>query len=578
MVAVGQVERGTARGARALWAHVFGEGKGFLCIFSGRRAAPGSKQLLEVEESFWPYPQSATFAEQEAYQQDALGREVYFCAHLLREKRRRKEAATAVHSLWVDGDGALVRPPLPESTVAVSSSPGRHQYFWRLDRAVPPAEAEGLNRRLAYAMGADRGGWDLTQLVRVPGCGNHKYPDSPAVVVNFIRDDCAFPPAVVEQLAPPLPAHPSPVGPSRPAPDDIGDTEPPVRLDAAGLAWWRGERSAAKEDGSVDRSETLWGIARALWAGGASAGTVAAALAERDAALGYGRYTDRPAEYLRIVGKLGEAAVEPPASGGSCHNCARLEAELARERQEKEQVIALNRAIRKVLAKKELKQLGRAAIGIALDVQQRLNNTQETHYDPDGQRYVKLNNGTAGELSGLSDDSIGKATDYFKEKGLLDKKPKPTFAPYRDRASGEIKQGVVTNNYVALQGDGAVGFLEGVAALEDGVKWGGKRQPRPACEEHPDAGTITRTVVHCAMEACDQALAPPHEAYFTPAGEQAPRPLWTLIRDGEAVRAVDPWDLSPGNPRQNEETASCGTEGTESVVGVGAVPQLAGTP
>jgi hypothetical protein len=46
---------------------------------------------------------------------------------------------------------------------------------------VEPEEGEDLNRRLAYAMAADLSGWDLTQLLRVPGTRNRKYPDAPLV-------------------------------------------------------------------------------------------------------------------------------------------------------------------------------------------------------------------------------------------------------------------------------------------------------------------------------------------------------------------------------------------------------------
>jgi hypothetical protein len=564
----------------ALWRHIFGEGQGFLCLFSGRRPAPGDKHLLDVAESYWPYPQSLAFAEQEAYQQDALGREVYFCAHLLRRKRRVKASAGPIDALWVDGDGTQVPDDLPAPSAVIESSPGRQQYLWGLSEPVEPAEAEALNRRLAYAIGADKGGWDLTQLLRVPGCTNHKYPDAPIVALDHIQSGAATDAAALDALLPPAPA---PVAPPPPEADDIGDTEPPVRLGADGLAWWRGERVARKEDGSIDRSRTLWAIACALWEAGASRGTVVAALTERDGTLGHGCFTGRPEEYARIAGKLVEAPPAPTLAAGDCETCAALRDLLARERSQKEEIIALNRAILGVLAKKGLKQLGRAAIGIALDVQERLNNTQETEYTPEGQRYVCLNNGTAGEKVGFSDDTIGKASDFFEEKGLLHKTPKSTYGTYRDRSTGELKQGVITRNYVAFNAASAVGFLEGVEALDEEVKWGGKQKPRPACEEHPEAGTITRTTVHCAMEACDEPLAPPHETYFTPDGEQAERPLWTLIRDGATARTVDPWDVSPENPQQNEETATCGRKGTENDTGGGVgegvpTPQLAGTP
>ena len=90
-----------------------------------------------------------------------------------------KENATPLAALYVDGDGAKVGSRIPEPTATVESSPGREQFWWALSEPVAPKEGEELNRRLAYAMGADRSGWDLTQLMRVPGTRNRKYADAP---------------------------------------------------------------------------------------------------------------------------------------------------------------------------------------------------------------------------------------------------------------------------------------------------------------------------------------------------------------------------------------------------------------
>jgi hypothetical protein len=54
---------------------------------------------------------------------------------------------------------------------------------------VKPEEGEDLNRRLAYAMAADLSGWDLTQLLRVPGTRNRKYPDAPLVELAHGSED-----------------------------------------------------------------------------------------------------------------------------------------------------------------------------------------------------------------------------------------------------------------------------------------------------------------------------------------------------------------------------------------------------
>jgi len=149
-------------------------------LFSGRREN-GERELHETESKFFTWPNDVDRALQWALEQDAAEREVYACAHLLTKRRRKKENAARLWCLYVDGDGAQVPPNIPQPTAVVQSSPGREQFYWRLTEAIDPASGEALNKRLAYAMGADRSGWDLTQLLRVPGTLNRKYASAPLV-------------------------------------------------------------------------------------------------------------------------------------------------------------------------------------------------------------------------------------------------------------------------------------------------------------------------------------------------------------------------------------------------------------
>ncbi len=167
---------------RQLWAHLFGELTGYLGLFSGQRV-PSRRELQAIAERFYPYPHSAAAAEAWLLQEDDRRRETYFCCHLLTKQRRVKENAAEVLALWVDGDGAQVPPHLPQPTAVVESSPGRQQYYWRLSRPIAPTQAEHLNQRLAYAIGADKSGWDLTQLMRPPGTHHHKRPETRPIVV-----------------------------------------------------------------------------------------------------------------------------------------------------------------------------------------------------------------------------------------------------------------------------------------------------------------------------------------------------------------------------------------------------------
>lgn len=116
---------------------------------------------------------------------DREGNHVYFCPTPFRPdaKQRRKGEVARVGVLWADVDAAPV-PRSPRPSVVVESSPGRTQAFWYLRRPIRDLDAaEALNRDITYAIDADHGGWDLTQVLRVPGTRNWKYPSGPRVRV-----------------------------------------------------------------------------------------------------------------------------------------------------------------------------------------------------------------------------------------------------------------------------------------------------------------------------------------------------------------------------------------------------------
>ena len=160
----------------------------------------------------------------------ARGRETYFCGHLLTARRRVKENAAALLALYVDGDGAKVTPSLPAPTAIVQSSPGREQFYCGLTEPVTPEFGERLNRRLALAMGGDKAGWDLTQLLRPPGTPNYKYADAPLVCLLELRDE-RYDPMELDRLLPPLSQEESERAISRlPRPKGLGPTPNLLRL------------------------------------------------------------------------------------------------------------------------------------------------------------------------------------------------------------------------------------------------------------------------------------------------------------------------------------------------------------
>lgn len=123
----------------------------------------------------WPKEKDAIVDHLKEHRDD----DVYWCTSIFEVDRGRKQEWAMEHySLWADLDevdprGIADWPP----SVAWETSPGRFQALWylsstRLNLADRGAECQ----RLTYHLGADRSGWDITTLLRLPGWANHK-PD-----------------------------------------------------------------------------------------------------------------------------------------------------------------------------------------------------------------------------------------------------------------------------------------------------------------------------------------------------------------------------------------------------------------
>lgn len=283
------------------WRHIFGGERGLLQVWTGKRVNGEISKASIVSNNF-NYPKTAKEAAIWALEKSDEGREVYFCTHLLTGPRRIKENAAAVRTLWGDLDGAAVPNGEIEPTATLESSPGRHHCYWRLTDPIPPEKAEQLNRRLAHEIGADPSGFDLSQLLRVPGTVNHKYEDKPGVRIFELERGRSYTAAELEEILPHLEELRAEY-----EPEAEGD-EPPVRLDSEALKVWRGEVPKFKESGELDRSATLMHIGRVVFDVGGNRAVVVADLRERDRALGYNKYSSNrdggQREYERIFEKL----------------------------------------------------------------------------------------------------------------------------------------------------------------------------------------------------------------------------------------------------------------------------------
>lgn len=159
---------------------IFGQSTGYVCI--------ATLKNKKFAEEFYQYP-AELGRMLEAIEYFVTTHNVYFCPQLLADRKRDKGQIAITPNVWADLDACAPDNLYVEPTVTVQTSPGRWQAYWVMDKIPDPDDAEDLSRRIAYKHaeeGADRSGWDLTQLLRVPFTYNFKYPDNaemPAVQI-----------------------------------------------------------------------------------------------------------------------------------------------------------------------------------------------------------------------------------------------------------------------------------------------------------------------------------------------------------------------------------------------------------
>lgn len=149
---------------------LFGTATGYVCVATLQQ---GSKSLHE-EFFQWPAERNDLL---EFVNRNYVNANVYFCPQLLAARRRIKENVKICTNLWADLDECDPELMLVEPSVVVESSPNRWQAYWLLESPLEPEDAEEITRRIAYhhaPQGADKTGWDLTQLLRVPLTYNMK--------------------------------------------------------------------------------------------------------------------------------------------------------------------------------------------------------------------------------------------------------------------------------------------------------------------------------------------------------------------------------------------------------------------
>lgn len=125
-------------------------------------------------ENGYKYPEEFDKVCKHVESEDAVDK--YWCPMVFTEPQRKKEYALQPSVLWADLD--LVNPTTLgelEPTIAWKSSEDRYQCLWAIVEDKEGYDFEGVNKSLTYKIGADKSGWDYTQVLRIPGSMNYKY-------------------------------------------------------------------------------------------------------------------------------------------------------------------------------------------------------------------------------------------------------------------------------------------------------------------------------------------------------------------------------------------------------------------
>lgn len=137
--------------------------------------------LASTEDGYWrdrswKWPQDRAKV-QEWYREHSSkdGHDIYWSPAVYSKPGRHQQDVISHQVFYADLDPVDPRKLSTKPSIAWESSPGRYQAVWLHRNNLSVEDWLARNRNLSYAVGADRSGWDLTQVLRVPGGKNHKY-------------------------------------------------------------------------------------------------------------------------------------------------------------------------------------------------------------------------------------------------------------------------------------------------------------------------------------------------------------------------------------------------------------------
>lgn len=175
---------------------VWGDQEGHVFLTTKK---PGDKKSWSEHPFYWPDDKAkiARFIERNYEDLD-----LYWAPMVFSDSQRTSGNSTPCSYLWADLDPVSPHKCVPKPSIAWESSPGRYQAIWFLEEEITPSDHDELNKRLTYSVGADKSGWDLTQVLRLPGTINHKYVEKPPVKLMWLKRNTYEPQELADQLPP----------------------------------------------------------------------------------------------------------------------------------------------------------------------------------------------------------------------------------------------------------------------------------------------------------------------------------------------------------------------------------------
>lgn len=250
-------------------------------------------------DHLYEWPAAAAQIEEKLDRAARVHKDVYWAPAVFNGPKRSKDGVAPVQSLWADLD-EIDPHDLPKTlkpTAAWQTSPGRWQAIWKLVSPVSPAVQGELNRRLTYAIGADKGGWDITQVLRLPGTRNHKYKNRPPVELLYLNGHTLDPVRLADDLPDlkPLIAHAD------------TDTLPPrdvvLKRHGQALNARAKELIKARHAQVGTRSDRLWELACLL----AERGLIASEIAAITQGTVWNKFQGRTGEIAQLLAEAAKA-------------------------------------------------------------------------------------------------------------------------------------------------------------------------------------------------------------------------------------------------------------------------------